>query len=258
VATVLHDSVRVEDRGPVTVVTIAHPPANAISAAVIAGIREALEAAVASDDCRVLVITGDGEQFFAAGADVSEFATSGAAGIVAGQKLTSEIEGCRIPVIAAVNGIAFGGGCEIALSCDLRFASSNARFGQPEIKLGIIPGWGGTQRLPRLIGRTAAMELLLTGDPIDADRALALGLVNTVVQPGELQDKVFELGNRIASQAPLAVAAIKRAVQAGIDVSINDALDAERVEFTRVFDSGDAREGVTAFLEKRPPAWQGR
>ena len=257
-ATVLHDTVRIEHRGPVTVVAIAHPPANAISAAVIAGIREAVQAAVASDDCRVLVITGDGERFFAAGADVSEFATSGAAGILAGQKLTSEIEDCRLPVIAAVNGMAFGGGCEIALSCDLRFASSNARFGQPEIKLGIIPGWGGTQRLPRLIGRTAAMELLLTGDPIDAERALALGLVNAVVAPGELQDKVFELADRVASQAPLAVAAIKRAVHAGIDVHILDALDAERVEFTRVFDTQDAREGVTAFLEKRPPAWRGR
>jgi enoyl-CoA hydratase/carnithine racemase len=258
VAIVFHDTVRVEHRGPVTVATIAHPPANAISAAVIAGIREALEAAVASDDCRVVVITGDGEQFFAAGADVTEFATSGGEGIVGGQNLTPEIQGCRIPVIAAVNGMAFGGGCEIALSCDLRVASSNARFGQPEIKLGIIPGWGGTQRLPRVIGRTAAMELLLTGDPIDAERALALGLVNAVVQPGELQDKVFELGNRIASQAPLAVAAIKRAVNMGIDVPIHDALEVELGEFARVFDTEDAREGVTAFLEKRPPAWHGR
>ena len=141
-ATVLHDSVRVEHQGPVTVATIAHPPANAISTAVIAGIREALEGAMASDDCRVLVITGDGERFFAAGADVSEFPTSGAAGIASGQDLTAEIESCPIPVIAAINGIAFGGGCEIALSCDLRVASSNARFGQPEINLGIIPGWG--------------------------------------------------------------------------------------------------------------------
>ena len=257
--TVLQDSVRVEHRGPVTVASIAHPPANAISAAVIAGIREALERAVASDDCRVLVITGDGEQFFAAGADVTEFTALGGEGIVAGQDLTNEIEGCRIPVIAAVNGIALGGGCEIALSCDLRVASSNARFGQPEIKLGIIPGWGGTQRLPRLIGRTAAMELLLTGDPIDAERALALGLVNAVVQPGELQDKVLELANRIASQAPLAVAAIKRATHAGIDdVPIHAALAAERGEFTRVFDTEDAREGVAAFLEKRPPTWQRR
>jgi enoyl-CoA hydratase len=258
VATVLYDSVRVEHRGPLMIATIVHPPANAISAAVIAGIREALEAAVASDDCRVVVITGDGEQFFAAGADVTEFATSGGEGIVGGQNLTPEIQGCRIPVIAAVNGIAFGGGCEIALSCDLRVASSNARFGQPEIKLGIIPGWGGTQRLPRLIGRTAAMELLLTGDPIDAERALALGLVNAVVRPGELQDKVFELGNRIASQAPLALAAIKRAVNVGVDVPIHDALEVERGEFARVFDTEDAREGVTAFLEKRPPTWKGR
>jgi enoyl-CoA hydratase len=258
VATVLHDSVRVEHRGPVTVATIAHPPANAISTPVIAGIREALQVAVASDDCRVLVITGDGERFFAAGADVTEFAASGGERIVRGQNLTSEIEGCRIPVIAAVNGVAFGGGCEIALSCDLRVASSNAKFGQPEINLGIIPGWGGTQRLPRLIGRTAAMELLLTGDAIDAERALALGLVNAVVAPGELQGKVFELADRIASQAPLAVAAIRQAVHAGIDVPIDDALDAESVEFTHVFDTQDAREGVSAFLEKRQPTWQGR
>ena len=257
-ATVLHDSVRVEHQGPVTVATIAHPPANAISAAVIAGIREALEGAMASDDCRVLVITGDGERFFAAGADVSEFPTSGAAGIASGQDLTAEIESCPIPVIAAINGIAFGGGCEIALSCDLRVASSNARFGQPEINLGIIPGWGGTQRLPRVIGRTAAMELLLTGEPIDAERALALGLVNAVVAPHELQDKAFELAEKIASKAPLAVAAIRRAVHTGTDIPIDDALKAERIEFTRVFDTEDAREGVSAFLEKRPAAWQGR
>ena len=178
---------------------------------------------MASDDCRVLVITGDGERFFAAGADVSEFPTSGAAGIAARGRISPlRSRAAALPVIAAVNGIAFGGGCEIALSCDLRVASSNARFGQPEIKLGIIPGWGGTQRLPRLIGRTAAMELLLTGDPIDAERALALGLVNAVVAPGELQDKVFELADRIASQAPLAVAAIKQAVHTGIDVPIHD------------------------------------
>ena len=256
-ATVLHDSVRVEHQGPVTVATIAHPPANAVSAAVIAGIREALEGGVASDNCRVLVVTGDGDRFFAAGADVSEFPTSGAARIASGQDLTAEIERCPIPVIAAVNGIAFGGGCEIALSCDLRVASSNAKFGQPEINLGIIPGWGGTQRLPRLIGRTAATELLLTGEPIDAERALALGLVNAVVAPDELQDKVFELADKIASKAPLAVAAIRRAVHTGIDVPIDDALDAERIEFTRVFDTEDGREGVSAFLEKRPPTWQG-
>jgi enoyl-CoA hydratase len=258
VTTVLHDSVRLEHRGPVTVATIAHPPANAISAAVIAGIREALDGALASDDCRVLVITGDGERFFAAGADLSEFPTSGAAGIASGQDLTAEIESCPIPVIAAVNGIAFGGGCEIGLSCDLRVASRNARFGQPEINLGIIPGWGGTQRLPRLIGRTAAMELLLTGEPIDAERALALGLVNAVVAPGELQGNVLELANKIASQAPLAVAAIRRAVHTGTDVPIHDALDTERNEFTRVFDTEDGREGVSAFLEKRRPTWRGR
>lgn len=212
-AAVLHDGVRVEHQGPVTVATIAHPPANAISTAVIAGIREALEGAMASDDCRVLVITGDGERFFAAGADVSEFPTPGAAGIASGQDLTAEIESCPIPVIAAINGIAFGGGCEIALSCDLRVASSNARFGQPEINLGIIPGWGNatgaaTDRAHRGDGAAAHGR---------ADRRRAgprprLGRRSSSAR--RVTENVFELADRTASQAPRAVAAIKQTVNA--------------------------------------------
>jgi enoyl-CoA hydratase len=253
----LHDAVRVDRSGAVTTLTITHPPANAISAAVVAGIREGLEQAQDDDGCHAVVITGDGDRFFAAGADVTEFAGNGSDAITSGQNITKEIEGSPLPVIAAINGICFGGGCELALACDIRIASSSAQLGQPEIKLGIIPGWGGTQRLPRIIGLGPAMELLLTGDPIEAQRALELGLVSAVVEPDRLQSAVQEVAQRLAEQAPLAVSATKQAVYRGFDLPLHDALDIERGEFTRVFNSDDGREGVTAFLEKRKPSWSG-
>jgi enoyl-CoA hydratase/carnithine racemase len=249
--------VRSQTDGGVTTLTIAHPPVNSISQAVIADLREGLEAAIADPECRVVVIIGDGEKFFAAGADVSEFQNADADALGSGLNITREIEGARMPVIAAVNGIAFGGGCEIALACDIRVASSAAKFGQPEIKLGIIPGWGGTQRLPRIIGRGPAMDLLLTGDPIDAHRALELGLVTAVFEPAEMRTKVAELAARIAAQAPLALTATKLAVVDGLNVPMREALEIERGEFARVFRSADAREGVSAFLEKRTPTWTG-
>ena len=158
--------------------TIDHPPANAVNGDVVNGLSEGLAAAEADETCRAVIITGNGPKFFSAGADIKGFG-AGADAVGKATHLTLEIEASRLPVIAAVNGIAFGGGCELTLACDIRIASSTARFGQPEIKLGIIPGWGGTQRLPRLIGSARATELLLTGDPIDAERALALGLVET-------------------------------------------------------------------------------
>ncbi len=160
--------------GAVITLTIDHPPANAVNGDVVNGLAEGLARAEADETCRALVITGNGPKFFSAGADIKEFG-GGAEAVGKATHLTLAIEFSRLPVIAAVNGIAFGGGCELTLACDLRLASRTARFGQPEIKIGIIPGWGGTQRLPRLIGSARAAELLLTGDPIDADRALALG-----------------------------------------------------------------------------------
>jgi enoyl-CoA hydratase len=164
-----------------------------------------------------------------------------------------------VPLIAAVNGIALGGGCELALACDIRIASSTARFGQPEINLGIIPGWGGTQRLPRLIGATRAMPLLLTGDPIDARTALEWGLVSAVHEPADLLDAARTLAGKIATKAPLAVQATKRAVHSGAAAAtIAEALEVERREFVAVFGSEDAKEGVTAFLAKRAPEWTGR
>jgi len=212
------EPVRVDREGAVAVVTIDHPPANAVSRAVIAGIREAV-AAFAQEDSgeRAAILTGAGERFFAAGADVTEFPTSGAEGIAAGQALTLAMERCPVPWIAAVNGFALGGGCELAMACDIRLAASNARFGQPELNLGIMPGWGGTQRLPRLIGAGRALPLLLTGDPIDAQTALEFGLVTAVVEPGELLGAAQALAAKIATKAPLAVRASKRAVHDGLD-----------------------------------------
>jgi enoyl-CoA hydratase len=258
VSTVLHDAVRFERDGALAIITIEHPPANAISRAVVLGIGEALEQSAADESCRAVILTGAGPKFFAAGADITEFGSDAAATVAAAQHFTLEMESSRLPIIAAVNGIAFGGGCELAMACDVRIASENARFGQPEIKLGIIPGWGGTQRLPRLIGRSAAMELLLTGDPIDAARALQLGLVSRVVGADTLLDAARDVAGRFAGQAPLAVAATKRAVTAGLDRPLREALDAEREEFVALFATEDAREGISAFLEKRPPSWSGR
>lgn len=252
--------VRVDREGAVAVITIDHPPANAVSRAVVQGVAAAVaEISAAGSGVGAAILTGRGEKFFAAGADVTEFPSMQPGDVTAAQTLTLEMEACPVPLIAAVNGIAFGGGCELAMACDIRLASSTARFGQPEINLGIIPGWGGTQRLPRLIGAGRAMALLLTGDPIDARTALEYGLVSAVVEPGELLDTARALAAKIAGKAPLAVRATKEAVRLGLATpAVADALAVERRAFGAVFASEDAREGVTAFLSKRSPEWQGR
>ena len=254
----MSDPVSVQIEGRVALVTIDHPPANAISRAVVEGLRSAVAVAVADGGIRALVITGAGTRFFAAGADVSEFPSAGGEVAVGGQQLTLEIERAPLATIAAVNGMAFGGGCEIALACDVRIAARTARLGQPEINLGIIPGWGGTQRLVRVVGQGRAMPLLLSGDPVDAETALAMGLVSQVVDPDNLIHQALALAERLAAKAPLAVAATKRAVLEGMALPIGEALEVERREFAGLFETADAREGVTAFLEKRPPAWTGR
>src|SRR4029077_12888302 len=204
------------------------------------------------------------------GADITGFG-AGADAIGKATDLTLLFEASRLAVIAAVNGIAFGGGCELTLACDVRLAARTARFAQPEIKLGIIPGWGGTQRLarvsgaapgtpplPRWIGPARATELLLTGDPIDAERALAIGLVAEVVDPEELPAAARRWAQLLASRAPLALAATKRAMRAGAQLPIADALKEERREFVALFSTEDAQEGIAAFLQKRPPEWKGR
>jgi enoyl-CoA hydratase len=252
------DPVSVKIEGGVALITIDRPPANAIGREVVAGLRAAVAGAAAGGEARALVITGAGGRFFAAGADVSEFPSAGGEVAVAGQQLTLEIERSPLPSIAAINGIALGGGCEIALACDIRIAASTARLGQPEINLGIIPGWGGTQRLVRVVGQGRAMPLLLTGDAVDAETALSLGLVTQVVDPGDLTDAALALAGTLAAKAPLAVAATKRAVLEGMPLPIAEALEVERREFAALFDTADTREGVAAFLEKRKPTWSGR
>jgi enoyl-CoA hydratase/carnithine racemase len=249
--------VRVEREGAAALVTIAHPPVNAISRAVAVALLEALTAAEADAACRALVLTGDGDRYFSAGADLTEFPRD-VANVAESVEMTRRLEASRLPVVAAVNGFALGGGCEIALACDLRICSETARFGQPEIKLGIMPGWGGTQRLPRLVGRGRALEMLLTGEPIDAARALECGLVTRVVPLADLRQEALALAGLLARRPPLAVAAIKRAVHAGLDRPLEDGLRREREEFVRLLGSEDAREGLSAFLEKRPPTWRGR
>ena len=256
-AQVLHDVIRVEREGAVVTLTIDHPPANAINGDVVEGLAEGLANAEADESCRALVITGNGPKFFSAGADITAF-SGGSEAIGKAAELTLGLEASRLPVIAAVNGIAFGGGCELTLACDIRIAARTARFGQPEIKLGIIPGWGGTQRLPRLVGRARATELLLTGDPIDADRALAIGLVSEVVDADDLPAAAQRWAALMASRAPLALAATKRAMRSGAHVPLTDALEVERKEFAALFGTEDAAEGISAFLQKRQAEWKGR
>jgi len=252
--------VHVERSGAHATVVIDHPKANAISSAVIAQLSAAFTDLAADGSVHAIVLTGAGERFFAAGADVTEFPAAAAEGRAGGGggELASQIEILPKPVIAAVNGMALGGGCELAMACDIRIAARSARFGQPEINLGIIPGWGGTQRLPRLIGRGRAMSLLLTGNPIDAETAFAWGLVTAVVEDTVLQHEAAQLAERVAAKPPLAIAATKRAVNRGADRPLVEALAAEAEEFSALFATEDAREGVTAYLEKRTPHWSGR
>ena len=256
-AQVLNDVIRVDREGFVTTLTIDHPPANAISGAVVSGLAEALQLAEGDDACRALVITGAGPKFFSAGADITEFG-NGPEGLGAAVDFTLRLERSRLPIIAAVNGVAFGGGCELTLACDIRIAARSARFGQPEIKLGIIPGWGGTQRLPRLIGRARASELLLTGDPIDAARALEIGLVTEVVDDAALGEAASRWAQLLGSRAPLALAATKHAMNDGLHLAIADALGVEQRAFAGLFGTEDAAEGISAFLQKRQPEWKGR
>ena len=250
--------VKLETRGRVAIAWLDHPPANALSPDTVDGLRRAWEA-VGSAGVRALVIASANSRLFCAGADIKAFTAmddaSGRAYVADMHELLRAFEHSSIVTIAAVNGLALGGGCELAMACDLRVAAASARFGQPEIKLGIIPGFGGTQRLARLVGPAKALELNLVGEPIRAEEAQALGLVNRVVPDEALLDTALELAETLAAQAPLAAAAIKR-VSAHPDLDAGIA--AEQVAFAEVFASADARDGIAAFLEKRSPDFQGR
>lgn len=250
--------VKLETRDRIAIAWLDGPPANAISAQVVQALATMWEAVTGSSDVRCLVLASANPMLFCAGADIKAFTKMDAA---AGRELLDRMHGLlramersSIATIAAVNGLAFGGGCELAMACDLRIAARSAIFGQPEINLGIMPGFGGTQRLPRLIGPARALELNLTGEPIAADEAFELGLANRVVPDHELLDVALAWARKLAGQPPLAVAQIKRVSAAG---DLDTGIDAEKQAFATVFGSQDAREGIAAFLAKRPPRFSG-
>lgn len=254
-----HDLVAVEP-GPVTVVRLDNPPLNLVTRELTARLGEVLSALATDPDLRAVVVTG-GERAFCAGSDIKEFPSLH--GRVAEGKLLVEgavyrrLARLPVPTIAAIEGVALGGGLELALCCDLRVASETATLGLPEVGLGAIPGSGGTQRLPRLIGPGKAKELILTGEPVDAPRAARMGLVERVVGEGEAESAARDLANTIASRGPLAVREAKHAIDAGLELPLDAGLALELDASSRVFSSDDLIEGTRAFQEKRPPRFPG-
>ena len=245
--------------GPVATVMLNRPRVlNALNSAVMGELAEALEVLDADDAIRCIVLTGN-ERAFAAGADIAEMANASAVDMLTRSNLArwDSIRRIAKPLIAAVSGWALGGGCELAMACDLIVASETARFGQPEINLGVIPGAGGTQRLTRALGKARAMELILTGDYLSANEALARGLVNRVVPAQLCLETAQDLARKIAAQAPLAVRLAKDAVLKAQDLSLEDGMDYERRLFYLLFATADQKEGMAAFVAKRPPRWRG-
>jgi enoyl-CoA hydratase len=257
------ENIRFELRLPLAIVTIDRPKVlNALNYRSMAELEQIFLDIRQNHDVRAVLLTGAGEKAFVAGADISELAPltplEGEQLATRGQRIFQLIENCGKPVIACINGFALGGGCELALACTLRIASTNARLGQPEVKIGIIPGYGGTQRLPRLIGKGAALKMILTGEMINAAEALRLGLVDEVVAPDQLLPRAEQLAQTIAGMAPLAIRDSIRAVNAGYDLPLASGLELEASLFGLACSTNDKREGAQAFLEKRAPNWSGK
>ena len=249
-------NVLLEKKGPYAVATIHRPEAlNALNSQVLADLAELLDTVEADEEIRVLVITGAGEKAFVAGADIGEMSTlTKAEGEAFGKKgndVFRRLETLPIPTIAAVNGFALGGGCELSMSCDIRICADTAVFGQPEAGLGITPGFGGTQRLARLVGPGMAKQLIYTAKNIKADEALRIGLVNAVYPAQELLPAAEKLAGTIANNAPIAVRACKKAINDGLQVDMDRAVTIEEKLFGSCFETADQKEGMSAFLEKR-------
>ncbi|WP_213805997.1 enoyl-CoA hydratase-related protein [Granulicella sp. dw_53] len=258
-----YETLLCEVREQIATVTLNRPKVlHALNAKVFDELEAVFEALGADVRVRVVLLTGAGEKAFAAGADLNEVGqtdeVSGVALALRGQRVFREIETCGKPVIALVNGFALGGGCELALACTMRIASETARLGQPEVKLGLVPGYGGTQRLPRLVGRSAALKIMLTGEAVGAVEALRIGLVDEVVPADKLLSRGEEVAKAIVAVAPLAVEGCLEAVLRGGEVALEEGLRIEAEIFGRLCGTEDKREGVKAFLEKRATKWLGR
>ena len=257
-----YETITVEKRGGVAILTINRPDKlNALNSAVHTDGVAALDELRNDAEVRVLVITGAGEKSFIAGADISEFAGKSPVeqrSTFYERSLFNSLDSFPKPVIAMVNGFCLGGGNELALACDIRICTPNARFSQPEINLGIMPGGGGTQRLTRLIGEGRSMEMILTGDMIDAETAHKFGLVNHVYNADELEAKTMEMANKIAEKAPIALQLCKEAVKFASRSNLDEGLRREVDLFALVFSTEDKTEGVSAFLEKRKPVFKGK
>ncbi|HWE85287.1 MAG TPA: enoyl-CoA hydratase-related protein [Terracidiphilus sp.] len=257
-------NIRLDLRPPIAQVTLDRPKVlNALNVATFAELARAFEILAADDSVRVVLITGAGGRAFAAGADIGELAAAatpedGRAFSLRGQQVLRQIETLGKPVIACIQGFALGGGCELAMACTLRIATEDAKLGQPEVKLGIIAGYGGTQRLPRLVGRGAALKLLLTGDLIDAREALRIGLVDEVVPAAGLVPRAEAIAQAIAKNAPLAVTETLRTVDEGLSLPLELGLLREADHFGTICATHDKAEGTRAFLEKRAAAWEGK
>jgi enoyl-CoA hydratase len=255
-------NLRVEKRPPLAVTTLDRPKAlNALNAATLAELDRAIEDVAADPAVRVALLTGAGGRAFAAGADIRELAAirpeDGRAFSLRGQDIFRRIETMGKPVIACISGFALGGGCELAMACTVRLAADDARLGQPEVKLGVLAGYGGTQRLPRLVGRGTALKLLLTGAIIDAQEALRIHLVDEVVPAADLMTRAEALALEIAANAPVAIADTLRSVDEGLDLPLDLALLREAARFGELCATSDKAEGTRAFLEKRSPVWKG-
>ena len=255
--------IHVEQEGGVALVTIDNAPVNALSAALLDELSGELARLDTDEGVRAIVLRGAGDRAFVAGADIKEFPSlrdaprdgGSARGI---QKVGAEVERLRTPVIAALHGFCLGGGLELAMACDIRVAAEDAQIGQPEIKLGLLPGGGGTQRLPRLVGPGRALLINMTGDPISGTQAYEWGLVERAVPREQLLDTAREIAATIAQRSPHAIGAIKQLAAETRDLPLEDGLRSEAEAFMRCLASADGQEGVAAFIEKREPQWTGR
>jgi enoyl-CoA hydratase len=246
----------------IAIVTINYPPVNALDQKTVRELGEVVDELEKKPEAKIIILTGAGDKAFIAGGDITVFSgldkEAAEKFALSIQSVLSKMEESRKVVICAINGLALGGGCEVAMGCDIRIASEKAKLSQPEVNLGVMPGAGGTQRLPRLVGKGRAMELVFTTDMIGAEEARAMGLVNHVVPPASLMDEAKKMAKKILSKGPIAIAMTKRAIHEGLEMELKEGLKLEAKLFGDLFETYDMREGVKAFLEKRAPHFEGR